>query len=138
MKVIIKKTGAIKEVADGYARNFLIPKGLAVPATDDAVAVDVEKRAGEAKQRVSNENQWNTYIDQFETLVVEVPGNANDEGVLFGALSYSAILTELQKQHVTLKESWLHAAEPIKTVGDHTITVEFPHNKTAQLHVRVV
>lgn len=134
----MKKTGAITEVSDGYARNYLIPNGLATPATDRAVQDDSTQRANAAKEREQKEVEWNAYVEQFSTMVVEVHGNANDEGVLFGALTNSAILTELRKHNVVLEEEWLHIDAPIKKHGNYTITVEFPHNKKAQLHIRVI
>lgn len=137
MKVIIKKTGKIKEVADGYARNFLIPKGLAVPATNDAVAEDTEKRETAAADRKKMEAEWEQYVQQFENTVIEVTASANEQGALFGALPLSVIIDELAKQGYTVEEDWIQLEEPIKHTGETEIEIKFPNNKKAQLRVRV-
>lgn len=128
MKVVFKNTGEIKEVADGYARNYLLPRGLAVSATLKAIeeALRIQK---ETKEHVSaQDNQWNALKAVLTTTTLIINAKANADGTLFGALSAAVIVGTLYKEkQIELKPVWLHLAAPIKQVGVHAIEVRLPN-----------
>jgi large subunit ribosomal protein L9 len=128
MKVIMKKTRKVQDVNDGYARNYLLPKGLAELATKEGVQkadAQQKKQAEEQRQQESTLREW---ASKLSGVTVQLSAAANADGTLFGALKESAILDGLQAQHqITLQREWLHMGEPIKHVGTYTMTVKLPN-----------
>lgn len=137
MKVVFQSTGEIKEVAEGYARNFLFKSGKAVPATAENIAKAEELRKKFEAEVQASESQWAELIEKLPKTTVTLKLSANTEGKLFGAVSSDAIIDALKAQHsIALNPEWL-ALQPIKTTGSHTVTVKFPHKKQSQLIVLV-
>ncbi len=137
MKVIIKKTGQVKEVADGYATNHLFPCGLAVPATKEALAELERSASRKAKASQADASEWKALADKLGGATVTVVASANEDGTLFGAVSESAILKAMQKAGFEVEESWISLSEPVKQTGKHQVTITFPNSTTAQLTLQV-
>jgi large subunit ribosomal protein L9 len=131
MKVILQKTverlgdpGDVADVADGYARNFLIPRGLAVRAEKGAV------RHAESLQR-SHTARTKAQKGEFEALAariiqtpVVVTARAGEEGKLFGSVTASDIAEALAAQAgVSVDRRDVHLDDPIRSVGTHEVTV---------------
>ena len=131
MKVILQKTverlgdpGDVADVADGYARNFLIPRGLAVRAEKGAV------RHAESLQR-SHRARTKAQKGEFEALAariiqtpVVVTARAGEEGKLFGSVTAADIAEALSSQAgVSVDRRDVHLDEPIRSVGTHEVTV---------------
>lgn len=137
MKVIIKKTGKIKEVSDGYARNYLFPKGEASPATDAAVnALKVQQQQYDTTEEMQKK-EWDRCAEHITVLHLTVHAKANSEGVLFGSLSESVILDALRSQGEHIESSWLRISEPIKNVGPAKVGVEFPNGTSATVNITI-
>jgi len=140
MKVILRadvdqlgKRGDILDVADGYARNSLVPKGLAMKATAGAVAQAASMRRArdlrDAQDRAAAEALATTLVPK----VITVKARAGSEGRLFGSVTAADIATAIQEQAgVEVDRRKLALAEPIKSLGTHVVTaklhpeVEFP------------
>ncbi len=144
MKVIflqnIKGTaqiGDIKNVSDGYARNFLIPKNLAKPATAEAEKqVEILKKKRESENLSSKEGALEL-AKTLEGFVIEVTEDANEEGHLYGSVNAKIISEALAKKKIKIKEDLINLPEPIKTVGEHEIELE-PHPEVKiKIKVRV-
>ena len=138
MKVIflqnIKGTaqiGDIKNVSDGYARNFLIPKNLAKPATAEAEKqAEILKKKRESENLTSKESAVEL-AKTLEGLVLEVTEDANEEGHLYGSVNAKIISEALVKKKIKIKEDLINLPEPIKTIGEHEIELELhPELKT--------
>ena len=129
--------GDIKNVSDGYARNFLIPNGLAKPAT-----AETEKQAEILKKKRESENLTSKEgaIELAKTLegfVLEVAEDANEEGHLYGSVNAKIISEALAKKKIKIKEDLIDLPGPIKTVGEHEIELE-PHPEVKiKIKVRV-
>ncbi len=137
MKVIIKKTGQIKNVSDGHARNFLLPRGLAEIATEDAVKKNQQKQMTEKEQRAAQEKEWESFrraIEQKQLLIV-MP--ANNEGILFGAVTSKELQAALRAEQMIIEERWIVEKLHIKEVGDYTATIQFPHAESATVRFTV-
>src|SRR3989344_576763 len=129
----IAQIGDIKNVADGYARNFLFVKNLAKPATADA-----EKQAEALKSK--REKQYETSKDDALELAkklgggglaVEIKEDANDEGHLYGSINEKKIAHALKEQGIPLKEENINLPQHLKTVGEHEVEIELhPEVKT--------
>ena len=142
MKVILLKDVSklgkkyeIKTVSDGYATNHLIPQGLAINATPDALArIGSEKAKMEGERRVQEELLVKN-IEGLKDITLTIKGKANDNGHLFAGLHAEAIATEIQKQtRLQIDPSFIQLDHPIKELGAHTIEVKTA-GKSAKLKV---
>lgn len=137
MKVVMKKTGQVKNVPDGYAKNYLLPNGLAVKATPQALA-DVERQEKQRKQTVSQqEQQWNAVILalQSDPLVVTMP--ANTEGVLFGAVTAKEVVLAARERGLEVDAAWIPALH-MKHVGEQNVHLTLPNKKKYAVTIRIV
>ena len=135
MKVVLRadvdavgKKGDILDVSDGFARNYLIPKGKAIVATDGVVSQAAAMRRSrdlrDAKDRESAEVVARTLVPA----VIRIPAKAGAEGKLFGSVTAADIAGAVQAQTgVDLDRRKLHLDEPIKTLGTHQVVVKL-HN----------
>jgi large subunit ribosomal protein L9 len=132
MKIILQKPveklglpGDMVEVADGYARNYLVPRGMAVKAQKGAVKqVETLKRAHSA--RLSKERvEFEAIAAQLVAAgVISISANAGDEGKLFGSVTAADIATAVATQAgVQIDRKDIHLDEPIRSVGTHEVRV---------------
>ena len=128
----------VKDVSDGYAQNLLIPKGLVVAATPDAMKrTEVERKRIEGERKL-REDLVVKNIKDLEDVIITIKGKANDKGHLFAGLHKDVIVAELQKQtELQLDPSFLTMEHPLKEVGDHMIEVKAA-GKSAKFKVVIV
>lgn len=144
MKVIllrdVEKLGKkfdVKEVADGYARNFLIPKGLAKPATESALkTLEAEKAAAEA-MAVEDLKKTEEMVAALDGQEIEIPAKAGEDGKLYGSLTPLKIAKTLKDKGMEIKKNQIKLSAPIKEVGEHEIIIEFPHGLEAKVKLIV-
>ena len=132
MKVILRsdvsdlgKRGDILDVSDGYARNYLVPKGLAMRASDGAEA----QAAGMRRARDLRDAQDRAAAEEVATAlvpkVITISARAGSEGKLFGSVTSTDIVTAVEAQTgVKLDRKRVQLDEPIKAVGTHTVPVK--------------
>jgi large subunit ribosomal protein L9 len=132
MKVILLKDVSklgrkydVKTVSDGHALNLLIPQGVAVAATADALKrLEVEKAKMEGKKKI-HEDLLVKNLKDLDGKTLTISGKANDKGHLFAGLHRDEIAAELTKQtQLQIDPSFLQIEHPIKEVGEHTIDVK--------------
>lgn len=139
MKVIITKTGTVKEVSEGYAKNYLLPKGLAVIATKEAVEELTKKQEKEKKEFALQKEQWAQDAANLKKSTISITMKANADGTLFGKVSASAILEAVEKETtLRLKEEWLILPDDLKHVGTYTITVQFPSDIQSRMTIDII
>ena len=145
MKVILTqdvkaqgKKGDLIEVSDGYGRNFLIARKLAIPA--DAKAIN-ELKNREASQAYKIETEKAAARDiaaQLEGILVTFPASAGADGRLYGSITSKDIAEKLEKEHgVNVDKRKINLADPIKTFGSFTIEVKLYTEITGKIHVLV-
>lgn len=132
------KKGDIKEVADGYARNFLLKKNLAKIATSTLV-VSVEKQENKKKKQNLNELKENQKIaTTLDGAEVKVMAKASDEGTLYAAIGGRKLVDEIRRQYrVDVKMEQIKIESQIKEIGEHKIKIEFGDGLEADLSVIV-
>ena len=144
MKVILlkdvkgqgKKNDVI-EVSDGYGRNFLIKNGLATVATSTQVnSINISK-AAEEERKAAEKAEAIKLAKELETKTVVVEIKTGETGKLFGALNTQAISEALKKQGVELDKKKIVLSDPIKSVGEYTITVKPYAEVSAKIKVIV-
>ena len=144
MKVILlkdvkgqgKKNDVI-EVSDGYGRNFLIKNGLATVATSTQVnSINISK-AAEEKRKAAEKAEAIKLAKELETKTVVVEIKTGETGKLFDALNTQAIADAIKKQGVDIDKKKIVLSDPIKSVGEYTITVKPYAEVSAKLKVIV-
>ena len=122
----------IKEVPDGYAMNFLLPRRLAQIATVKAVAeLEIKKR----EIVIERETQTNLLLKNLEEIrgkVVKMKGKASEKGSLFSAIHKKEIVEAMSKQHhVEITEEFIMLEKPIKEIGEFEIPIEVKDKKSS-------
>ncbi len=131
----IGKKFEIKDVKDGYARNFLIPKGLAKLATEKALE-QVEKQKEIERQKIEEElkeiQKIASSIDEFEVII---PVKVGEEQQLFEKINTQKISDKLKELGFEIKKEQIDLAEPIGELGEFSIKVKFEHNLESEIRV---
>ena len=145
MKVILKadvkgkgKKGQMIEVAEGYARNFLMPKGLAVPATADAVNTMRLQEKAKAKADAEAKAAATEIAEKLQGIQVKVPSKGGEGGKLFGAVTGREIAAALKEQHgVDIDSKKLVLDEPIKSFGSYEVKAKLGFEISGTVYVIV-
>ncbi len=145
MKIILLKDVAklgrkydTKTVSDGHAINLLIPQGLAIAATRDAVKRIESIKASTEGDRKIQEELLVKNIEGLNDATITITGKANEKGHLFAGLHKEVIAEEIQKQtRLQVDPSFIQLEHPLKTVGEHVLEVR-GGGKSAKLKVVVM
>jgi large subunit ribosomal protein L9 len=131
--------GDIVEVADGYGRNYLLPRNLARLATAGAVRQAEGIRARRADREIADLEQARTVAAHLESLRVVIPAKAGKEGRLFGSITTPQIVDAVARTGGTqIDRRRIHLDSAIKNVGTHRITVRLHPEVEATVNVEVV
>ena len=133
------RVGEIKNVADGYARNFLLPQGLAAPATADAIKKAEARAAAEARRQATLDEQAQALAEKLAGSAITIVAKAGSKGRLFGSVTQADIaqeITNILGQEVDRHQVLL--AEPIKEVGTHAFALQLTRNVQPTVSVEVL
>ncbi len=146
MKVILKdnikgvgKKNEVINASDGYARNFLFPKNLAVEATPENMQkLNSQNQAKQYKKDVEKE-QAQAIAKKLETITVEIKVQAGENGKIFGSVSSKEIAESLEKQHkITIDKKKIEVKEPIKVLGARTVEAKLFEGVTGKIKINVI
>ena len=130
--------GEIVRVRAGYARNYLLPRNLAVEATAGNVKGIEQERAAllkkEAKERATAESQ----SQQMGSLVLEFKRKAGEQGALYGSVTSMDVAEALKERGYEFDRHRIHMREPLKRLGEYTVPVRLHREVTIDLQVKVV
>ncbi len=134
----VGRRGEVRDVSDGYARNFLIPKKLALSATAGNLQnLEHIKRQQDAKAgRIKGEAD--TLRQRIEETMYEEKRQASEEGKLFGSVTAQDLVDFLGRQGVKIERRRVQLDEPIKTLGETSVPIRLHAEVTAQLRVNVL
>ena len=133
------KKGEMKEVSIGYARNYLLPRGLAAEATADALNALKLKEKAKAAQAAKEKAQAEEYAKKLGGVQVIVRAKAGGAGKLFGAVTSEAISKALKEQHgIDIEKNKIVQAEPIKSFGSYTVKAKLGYEISGNINVLVV
>lgn len=131
MKVIflqnVKKVGQkneVKEINDGYARNFLLPNKLAVEANPKELGELRKRLQSKDSEDKKNNKNFNEALEKLKDYTLVLKKKANKEGHLFSGISAKEISSELRKNDIFLDEDYIILESPIKKTGSHTIKIK--------------
>lgn len=131
------KKNEIKEVADGYARNFLFPNKLAILATPSEIVKAEEQKKIGAKESEKELAHFQELASQLDGLELEIEDKADEDGNLFGAINAAKIVEKIKAQGFEVEKNQIKITEPIKEVGECEVLIELPHNLEAKIRVIV-
>ena len=146
MKVIFQtdvrgqgKKGEMKEVSDGYARNYLLPRKLAVEANTDNLNAFKLKEKAKAAQIAREKAQAQENAEKIQGVTVKIAAKAGGAGKLFGAVTSKEISEDLQAQFgIEIEKNKIVQSEPIKTFGSYEVKCKLGHEISGTVRVLVV
>ena len=145
MKVILRKdqdklgqVGAVVDVKDGYARNYLIPKGIAYPASDGSMRALTEEKK-QAERRSTKELKANEKLAaELEKLSITIKMKVGEDEKLFGSVTAQMIADAVKEQGFDLDKRIIELPEPIKALGIYNVDVRLHQSITGKVKVWVV
>lgn len=145
MKVILRKDveklgkeGDLVEVADGYGRNYLIPKGAADEATPENVRILKRRKKEEARLAEDKLEDAQEYAENLSKVNVVIKIKAGENGKLFGSVNTKDIAEALEKDHkIKIDKRKIELEEPIKNTGDHMVDVKLHPEVKGQVKVTI-
>jgi large subunit ribosomal protein L9 len=145
MKVILKETisslgiiGSEVKVADGYARNYLLPQGKAVPANEQQRKL-LEQEKAKFELQIAKEKEFaQEMADRLEAVTVTIASKVHEADKLYGSVNVRDIIDELKKQDVELEKRMVLLNEPIKTIGTFKVPVRVYQGVEPEITVAVV
>ena len=143
MEVILKEDvpklgnrGEVVKVAEGYGRNFLLPKKLAIEANAANKAVIDQMKAAAVRRSAKEKSEAEELAKQFDGLEVKFQRKSGENDQLFGSVTSSDIAEALEKKSFHIDRRKIHMHEPLKIVGEFTIPVKL--HKDVTTHLKVV
>ena len=145
MRVVLRENvdrlgqiGDLVTVADGYARNYLLPKQLAVVANSGKVKqIEHEKRVIQARQEKIR-REFDLIARQLNSTSCTIAAHAGEEDKLFGSVGRTDIVQALADTGIEIERSWVKLEEPIKELGVFSVPIEIANGIEAQLKLWVV
>jgi large subunit ribosomal protein L9 len=145
MEVILKDDvlnlghrGDVVKVADGYARNYLLPRKLAMQATLENKAVIEQMKAAAARRSATEKAQAEALAVKLEPVVLDFTRKSGDAGHLFGSVTSADIAAALAEKGFEIDRRKIALAEPIKSIGDVKVAIKLFREVTAHITVNVV
>lgn len=145
MKVILRqnvdnlgRAGEIKEVADGYARNFLLPRKLAIPARKGTMTSVRQATVHLEKKEAASKFEAQEAAQRMQDLTVQVKARVGEGTRLFGSVTHAHIQEALEKKGIVVDKRKIEFDEHIRTLGTYTIPVRLDEGLTAEFTLEVV
>jgi large subunit ribosomal protein L9 len=144
MEVILKEDvanlghrGDVVKVAEGYGRNFLLPRKLALQATVSNKAVIEQMKAAAARRSASEKATAETLAAQLEPITLSFTRKSGENGHLFGSVTSADIAHELETKGFEVDRRKIQLVEPIKAVGETSVAIKLHREVTAHVKVTV-
>jgi large subunit ribosomal protein L9 len=144
MEVILKEDianlghrGDVVKVADGYGRNFLLPRKLALQANEANKAVIEQMKASAARRAATEKAQAEQQVAKLEPVALSFTRKAGDQGHLFGSVTSADIAAELAKHGFEIDRRKIQLSEPLKSVGEFVVPIRLYREVTARIRVKV-
>jgi large subunit ribosomal protein L9 len=132
------KKGEIKDVSEGYARNFLLPRGLAQLATEGNRKTLEQRHVAEGKRKEREKEEAKALAERLAALTLTIPAKAGESGRLFGAITSKQIAEALEKQQIVVDKRKIELNEPIRALGVTRVALKLHPEVKGTLNVHVV
>jgi len=133
----VGRASEVKNVADGYGRNFLIARGLAKEATPATLAQIERKRSENAKARDAETKRFHKLAEKLSNITLPFQLKLGEKGEPFGSIGASKIIEALEDKGISIGKDYLGSLHPLKTLGLHKVKVEFPHGVAGSVQVKI-
>jgi large subunit ribosomal protein L9 len=144
MEVILKEDvanlghrGDVVKVADGYGRNFLLPRKLALQATLANKAVIEQMKSAAARRSATEKALAEELVAKLEPLVLSFTRKSGENGQLFGSVTSADIASDLEAKGFEVDRRKIQLVEPLKTLGNYDVAIKLHRDVTAHLKVQV-
>lgn len=144
MEVILKEDvanlghrGDVVKVADGYGRNFLLPRKLALQATLANKAVIEQMKAAAARRSATEKIQAEELLTKLEPVALSFTRKSGENGQLFGSVTSADIAADLEAKGFDVDRRKIQLSEPLKSLGDYTVAIKLHREATAHIKVQV-
>jgi large subunit ribosomal protein L9 len=145
MKVILRKdsatlghVGEVIAVKDGYARNYLIPRGIAFEATDGGLRQLEEERKQQSRNVDKERKHAEGLAAQLEKISITIKMKVGEEDKLFGSVTSQMIAEALVEKEITLDKRQIELEEPLKALGIYDVPVKLPGGVSGKIKVWIV
>ena len=132
------RRGEVVKVADGYARNFLLPKRLAVAATESNKNIVEQERQAHLRREAKQKTEAEDLSKLLNGVTVTIAQKAGENDQLFGSVTAKDIADALAQKNFTIERRKVHLEEPIKQLGEFKVPVRLHKDVTAEVTVQVV
>jgi len=130
--------GEVVKVAPGYARNFLLPKKLAVAATSANKKIVEQERDAYLRREAKAKGEAEDLGRMLSSVVITITQRAGEEGHLFGSVTAKDIADALERQNYTIDRRKIQLEDPIKNTGEYKVPVRLHREVTTEIAVNVV
>lgn len=140
LKDVVKvgQKGDIKEVKDGFYRNYLLPNKLAELATKDKIKRVESELAMRAQNKKEKEEKGAKEIDKLKNKTLVFSEKTSEKGKLYDSISAKEISEKLSEEGIAaIPFDWIKLEKPFKDAGDYTVSVESPFSKKAELKIQI-
>jgi large subunit ribosomal protein L9 len=129
--------GKVVKVADGYARNYLLPKNLAVAATESNKKIVEQERHAHVRREAKFKSDAEELAKLLESVTLNFKQKVGDNGQLFGSVTAKDIADALEQKNFHIDRRKIQLDDAIKTLGDHTVTLKLHRDVASTIHVVV-
>ncbi|GAB6990977.1 50S ribosomal protein L9 [Paenibacillus pini] len=131
------KKGDVKDISEGYATNFLLPRGLARPATDGNMKTLENQAASEQKRKDQEKEDAQNLAKKLEEMTIQLKAKAGEGGRLFGAITSKQIAEAMSAQNIKIDKRKLELSEPIRHLGVTQVPLKLHPDVKATLKIQV-
>ncbi len=127
----------VKNVADGYARNFLFPRNFAKPATGQALKTLEVQKTRQEREKSEEYQKYKSLVDKLKSLTLVFRVKLGENSRAFGSVTAVKIRDALKKQGIEVEKDWVLLEQSIKNTGERMVKINFPHNFTGEVKIVV-
>ena len=132
------KKGDTVNVRNGFGRNFLLPKGLALPATiQNKARIEIEKKQA-ASRRARKQSEAEGIAQKIASLELRIEVSVGEQDKLFGSVTAQDVAEALSQKGIPIDKKQIHLPEPLRSLGKHKVDLELEQGVKAPLQVEIV
>lgn len=131
------RAGDVKEVAEGYARNYLLPRGLAVPATEGRIRMAQTQKEARSARAARQAQRLAALAERMEQMTLTFRAKAGPTGRLYGSITPADIAEALERELQMPFDRRNVLTDPLRDLGDHTVPVRLSRDRTVSVHIRI-
>jgi large subunit ribosomal protein L9 len=131
------KTGEVKQVSDGYARNYLFPNKLVKIASELTVREMEQKKYSQTKAVANRAKKFKAIAKKINNIKIIVQAKADEKKTLFGSITAQKIADELAGRHYEIDSKYIKLEQPIKSLGFYNVLIDFGAGVTAKVGLTV-